>query len=663
MSANPASAAAPRLLRAPRAINVLLILSSALLGPALSWAVDDFGGLGSFAADKCDERLAQEVSVQGLDPAFESLRPLSRATIPAFGFATEDMSSAIDATVGNYMNEWGLPGGAVAITHTDCDSSGNCASHLIFAKAYGYMDLDDWGFAEPDTRFRLASVSKPMAAMAIFKMIHDGMLKIDDKPFPLPDLAVLIGGTPPDLYAPAVFNLQLSAITVDEMLHHAGGWDRDAGPDLTGYSVLSGLESYLSVITGMPQGAPSCTELMSYVESQPLQFTPGTQTQYSNVGFCAIGEVVSETSGMSYFDFLTANVLSPFGMIDTGMGYTPQDERQDREATYYDTTDAPAQSLFPPYAVVSAPYSAIGALESQEAAAAVLSTAIDVSRFAAQVAGGQPANLPGAPAYPGWPQKFYELSTKLPSYELPATGNTQYGAGWDQASCPAFLPPGASPDPLHAYDNCNFSKSGGSQGTVSSLAVTADGYGFAAIFNGGDNTAPDPEYEIFWPGCNTQSTMLSDGTVVPPAASGSGNCALQAAYNHTAVQAWNIDFMAQYAQPYSDWMDVASFLVQLNSEAGAGRYPSRLEGKEVDRDNPGAHTKRKEIRYRARFGVNTGPAEPTYLYGKSCRQMLNAIEAAPASTPLVSLQRFRIGERGRHYRYQAVWSPPIPQLP
>src|SRR5271166_6330393 len=471
MPAKTWSAAMPILRTAALRADLLLILATAMLLPEVIWAQDASTTAGSAMDSKCDQLVAQQIAVQGLDASFETDRPLSSATVPTVGFATEDMSSAIDATVGNYMNQWGLPGGAVAITHTDCDSSGNCTSHLIFAKAYGYMDLDDWGFAEPDTRFRLASVSKPMAAMAIFKMVHDGMLKVDDKPFPLPDLAVLIGGTPPDLYAPAIYNPQLSAITVDEMLHHAGGWDRDVGPDLTGYGVLGGLESYLSVITGMPQGAPSCTELMSYVESQPLQFTPGTQTQYSNVGFCAIGEVVSETSGMSYFDFLTANVLSPFGMIDTGMGYTPQDERQDREATYYDTTDAPAQSLFPPYAVVSAPYSAIGALESQEAAAAVLSTAIDVSRFAAQVAGGQPANLPGAPAYPGWPQKFYELSTKLPSYELPATGNTQYGAGWDQASCPAFLPPGASPDPLHAYDNCNFSKSGGSQGTVSSLAV------------------------------------------------------------------------------------------------------------------------------------------------------------------------------------------------
>jgi CubicO group peptidase (beta-lactamase class C family) len=606
----------------------------------------------------CDQTLAQQIAVLGLNPDFESSRPLSSAIIPAFGFATVDMSSAIDSTVANYMNEWGIPGGAVAITHTDCDSSGACKNHLIFAKSYGYMEVGNKQFAEPDTRFRLASVSKPITAMAILTMVHDGSLKLDDRPFPLPDLGTLIGGFPPDLYPLGLFNDQLSAVTVDEMLHHAGGWNRNlaGAPDLTGYAVLSGLETYINGLTGLSAGAPDCTELMTLVETQPLQFTPGTQTQYSNIGFCALSELIRETSGTSYFDYLKANVLSPLRMIDTTMGLTPESKRQDREAVYYDETDPKAISLFPPYKSVTAPYSSIGALEALQGAGGILSTAIDVARFAAAVASGKPANFPGGTAYAGWPQKYYSISSDLPLYEAPATGNTPYGAGWDGATCPAFSPPGASPDPLHSYNNCNFVKDGGFPGTVTSVATTADGYGFAAVFNGGDNTAPGPQSQIFWPGCNTVSTTLSNGTVMPPAAGDGANCALQAAYNHTAIRAWNVDFLPQYEHEYSGWMEVTDFRRYLAARAARGLYPSRLEGRTVNRVVPpfGILTVQE---FRGRFGSDR--IAPKSMHGQSCEAVLTAIRSAPDRTPLVSLQRFYDAITGAHV-YQAVWSAPLP---
>lgn len=135
------------------------------------------------------------------------------------------------------------------------------------------------------------------------------------------------------------------------------------------------------------------------------------------------------------------------------MGKTPESERQDREATYYDSTDASQPSLFPPHSVVAPPYSGIGALEALQGAGGILSTAIDVARFAAAVASGNPVNFAGGTKYPGWPQNYYSLSSVFPSYEAASTGNDQYGTGWDVVYCPAFLPPSAPPDPLHSYDN------------------------------------------------------------------------------------------------------------------------------------------------------------------------------------------------------------------
>ena len=227
------------------------------------------------------------------------------------GFATADMAAAIDATVGNFMNMNGLPGGAVAITYKD---------HLIFAKSYGYVDVGNALFAEPDSRFRLASVSKAITAMGILKLAHDRQLSLNHKPFPFSGVGPVIGGAYNSALSPP------SGPTVDEMLHHAGGWDRDTGPDLMGYDTLHSKEGLIP----NSSAPPDCTNLLRYVESQPLQFTPGTRVDYSNVGFCALSEVIRETSGASYIDYLQKSVLSPLGMNDTTLVSTQQSEQQDR---------------------------------------------------------------------------------------------------------------------------------------------------------------------------------------------------------------------------------------------------------------------------------------------------------------------------------------------
>ena len=110
--------------------------------------------------------------------------------------------------------------------------------------------------------------------------------------------------------------------------------------------------------------------------------------------------------------------------------------------------------------------------------------------------------------------------------------------------------PNVSKAPLVAYNNFQFMKDGGYQGTVSSLATTAEGYGFAAVFNQNDNTIPAPEALLFWPNCSVPPPT-------PLPASSTGNCALEAAKNHASIEPWNIDFSPQFSQEYSGWDDRA----------------------------------------------------------------------------------------------------------
>jgi CubicO group peptidase (beta-lactamase class C family) len=615
----------------------------------------------------CDQKLADALAVKGINPAYQSTLMYSNGVIPTLGFATADMASVIDPTVANFMNVYGIPGGAVAITYNNS---------LIFAKSYGYVDVDNGVYSEPDSRFRLASVTKPITAMGILKLVHDGKLTLTDKPFGtsgMPGVPTIISGTVPGplaLTGSTSFNPALSAITVNEILHHAGGWSRDGGPgsvDLAGYGVLQGVEQFLQTFSSTPIGAPDCTTLLSYVESQPLQVTPGTEVHYSNIGFCVLSELIREKSGVSYFDYINANVLRPLGMIDTIEGATPQSARQDRESVYYDTYstdpttgDPLLPSLFPPYAVGPRPYGGnIGALESLGGAGDLVSTAIDIAHFTGAIASGKLYNfategqsLPVPCHASGWPVLFYSDSAAIPSYEMPA-GSVVNGLGWDNVSL-AFTGGGS----LLCYDNYNFTKEGGFQGTVTSAAATADGYGFAVLFNQNDNNVPAPEWSIFWPHCAD-----SVGGTPPYAASTDANCALQAAYNHVAAQPsgtapWaGVDFSAQYAQGYTGWMNAPEFAVYLKKEEGFGMYPSRLEGRMGKM--PVGKKAVPTPQYRARLAPQSSKVAPNAMYGQPCDTVLTAVLAAPSNTPLINLQKF-LDTATSTFLYQAVWSAPIP---
>lgn len=226
------------------------------------------------SATACDKNLLKAVSVNGIDPAYASKEKSSSPLIPSVGFATPDMAAAIDPTVADLINISGIPG------------------------------------------------------MGIMKLVHDGELKLDDRPFPFAGAGQIIAGTPGNLFYAGqssagnpYYQNELTQITVNDLLHHAGGWNRDeaGAPDLTGYPVLQMLATFVTEKTGKPSGPP-----------------------------------------------LKSDAFTPLGMTDTALGSAPGIDRQDRESIHYDTDPAqpPEPSLFPPRNVVSEPYSSIGAPES-----------------------------------------------------------------------------------------------------------------------------------------------------------------------------------------------------------------------------------------------------------------------------------------------------------
>src|SRR5262245_34574588 len=89
-----------------------------------------------------------------------------------------------------FLKENDVPGAALAVTRN---------GRLVHARGFGYADRDSKKLVEPNSLFRIASISKPITAAAVLHLVERGKLKLDDKAFAILKLKpVLEPGTQED---------------------------------------------------------------------------------------------------------------------------------------------------------------------------------------------------------------------------------------------------------------------------------------------------------------------------------------------------------------------------------------------------------------------------------------------------------------------------------
>ncbi|HEV2123057.1 MAG TPA: serine hydrolase domain-containing protein, partial [Chloroflexota bacterium] len=72
------------------------------------------------------------------------------------------------------MTRWGLTGGALALSKDD---------RLVFSHAYGLADIVRKQRFQPTSLCRIASDSKPITAVAILRLVDDGLLTLNERAF------------------------------------------------------------------------------------------------------------------------------------------------------------------------------------------------------------------------------------------------------------------------------------------------------------------------------------------------------------------------------------------------------------------------------------------------------------------------------------------------
>ena len=363
--------------------------------------------------------------------------PTTGTYLPALG--------SFDETILNYMETNHVPGASLAIVRN---------GQLIYARGYGYADREGKTPAAPTSLFRLASVSKPITAVAIMTLVQSGKLKLDDPVFPLLGFTpFLLPGHHPDP--------RLETITVRQLLQHSGGWDRGKSGDI--------MFKHFQVAQEMGIASPpDHKSLIRWAMGQPLDFTPGTQYSYSNFGFCVLGRVIEKVSGLSYEKYVQTKVLAPMGIHAMRIGNGRLSERFSKEFRYYDPENRTERSVFSADgdAPTPLPY-AFASPQTMDAHGGWIASAVDMARFMAKldVPGDRPllssASITTMFARPQPPLGLDENGAPTPAY---------YALGWQVR-------------PVGNGEHANTWHNGSMAGTATLMVRLANGLSWVVLFN------------------------------------------------------------------------------------------------------------------------------------------------------------------------------------
>lgn len=253
--------------------------------------------------------------------------PVADAATSGCGLPTSGCTAPgwekVDQAAAAFLCERGIAAGVFGVLHH---------RKVVVRPAYGWHDEAESRPLTPDALLRIASLSKPFTAAAVRELIADGQLELDERAF---DVGQPGGGALAVAAFPQLADARAGEITIDHLLRHRGGWDRDAVGDPT----FRELE--IRAAMGLAS-LPSRAATLDYILGQPLQFAPGSRAAYANVGFLALGLIVEARSGGSLASAIQSRVLDPIGVADAEhqAGRTFRADQDAREPWYRDPSTA-----------------------------------------------------------------------------------------------------------------------------------------------------------------------------------------------------------------------------------------------------------------------------------------------------------------------------------
>jgi CubicO group peptidase (beta-lactamase class C family) len=354
------------------------------------------------------------------------------------GVAHAELAS-FDEMMRQFMEENKVPGAALAVTKN---------GKLVYARGFGHADMQLGLVVEPGTRFRIASISKPITAVMILRLVEMGLLKLNDNPFAV--LGIHLG---------KAADPRLAKITIRHLLHHTAGWDRDVSFDPMFRPVLIAKDQKTQ-----PPAKPM--DVIHYMTKQKLDFHPGERYAYSNFGYCILGRVIEKVTAEAYGKAVHKHIFDPIGIKHTQLGHTLTTAKN--EAHYYDEKKRKGNAVLGPNfgKPVPTPYGA-WYLEAMDSHGGWISSAPDLVRFASALDKPNQSKLLKAASI----RTMFARPVGLAGHTKAGKAkDVYYGCGWQVRT-------------LGSDDRMNTWHTGSLDGTSTILVRRADGLCWAVLFN------------------------------------------------------------------------------------------------------------------------------------------------------------------------------------
>ena len=184
------------------------------------------------------------------------------------------------------FNEHTLAGLAVGVV---------AGGDLAWFEGLGLADAASGRAVEPETTFRIGSISKTMTALAVMQLVEEGAIALDDavgehlRSFPV------LSGDPRE------------PVTVRQLLTHTGGIG-----ELRRWSDL--LRPTIG-LAAKPGEIPRLADY--YAAGLQAEVRPGSKWAYANHGFAALGQLVEDVRGRPFAETMRERVFEPLGMRET----------------------------------------------------------------------------------------------------------------------------------------------------------------------------------------------------------------------------------------------------------------------------------------------------------------------------------------------------------
>lgn len=269
------------------------------------------------------------------------------------------------------MKDHSIPGLLMAIAHR---------GKIVYTESLGFANRESNEKVTDSHLFRIASISKPITSVAIFKLIEQGKISLEDSIFGQ-------NGILGDDYGKAPFKTFVEEIQLKHLLTHTcGGWSNEKNDPM----FMNPKMNHKQLINWT-------------INNLQLSNPPGQNYAYSNFGYCVLGRVIEKITGKSYENFVKEAILSKCDILDMQIGGNTLAEKNPKEVIYYNQQgDGSSYGMN---------------VRRMDSHGGWLATASDLVRFAMHVDGQAPARNILNPA------SIKEMTT-------PTTASPNYAKGW-----------------------------------------------------------------------------------------------------------------------------------------------------------------------------------------------------------------------------------------